>query len=166
MTSVYSDEDTQGSGNVLDSLSLRRTMARPENSPFGLWWSYTIEEMLSWPILEYQGNISIGLDALMDSSDEEEESGETNNSRSVKKCSLRKWKGQKHLKRAKQSLDDDVMVRELIENFLKYAHTMNPILEPALLRMHAANMVENGLGWDGETCQVVSLPLHEEEGFF
>ncbi|PVH72061.1 hypothetical protein DL98DRAFT_577054 [Cadophora sp. DSE1049] len=155
MTSIYSDEDTQGTGHILESLSLRRSMAQPENAPFGLWWSYTIEETLSWPILEFQGNISIGLDALMDSSDEDGEEDEQHQSRIRCQISVRKRKGRKNLKRVKRSLDDEEMVPELIESFLKHAHTMNPILEPSLLRKNAASMVEHGLSWDGETCQVL-----------
>ncbi|PVH72291.1 hypothetical protein DL98DRAFT_596140 [Cadophora sp. DSE1049] len=149
MTSIYGDEDTQGSGHVLEVLSLRRSMAQPENAPFGLWWSYTIEETLSWPILGFEGNISVGLDALMDSTDEEgDDEGQSPNSN-------RKGKGRTRLKRVRRSLDDDIVVPDLIESFLKHAHTMNPILEPSVLRKHAANMIEDGLSWDGETCQVL-----------
>lgn len=150
MTSIYGDEDTQGNGHVLEVLSLRRSMAQPENAPFGLWWSYTIEETISWPILEFKGNISVGLDALMDSSDEE---GENEEHSPI--SNTRKGKGRKRLKRIKRSLDDDVMVPELIESFLKHAHTMNPILEPSVLRKYAASVIEDGLSWDGETCQVL-----------
>ncbi|KAH6716073.1 hypothetical protein BKA61DRAFT_733873 [Leptodontidium sp. MPI-SDFR-AT-0119] len=149
MTSIYGDEDTQGSGHVLEVLSLRRSMAQPENAPFGLWWSYTIEETLSWPILDFKGNISVGLDALMDSTDEEGDDEEQSPN------STRKGKGRRRLKRVKRSLDDEIMVPDLIESFLKHAHTMNPILEPSVLRKNAASMIEDGLGWDGETCQVL-----------
>lgn len=151
MASIYGDEDTQGHGHVLEILSLRRSLAQPENAPFGLWWSYTVEEMLSWPILDFKGNISVGLDALMDSTDEEGDDEDQSPS------STRKEKARKRLKRAKRSLDDEVLVPDLIESFLKHAHTMNPILEPSVLRKHAASMIELGLSWDGETCQVVSM---------
>lgn len=163
ITSIYGDEDAQGSGSMIESLSLRRSMACPENAPFGLWWSYTIEETLSWPILEFHGNISIGLDALMDSSDEDEE-GNGKNCRVVQSNSVGKTQRQKHTLR---SLDESTIVFELIEDFLESAHAMNPILDPADLRKHAANMIEHGLSWDGETCLVVCLiPLCNERSYF
>jgi hypothetical protein len=154
-TPIYNDRDRQLDGDVMDSLSLRRNLSPPENPPFGVWWTYTIEETLVWPILEFQGDINSGLDALMDSSDEDGSDSEDESS-AVQRTSLGRRSKRTRVERVKRGLDDGFVVRELVENFLRYVHTKNPILDAAQLRVHAANIVENGLKWDGETCQVVS----------
>lgn len=154
-TPIYNDEDNEQVHDAMESLSLRRNLSPPENPPFGMWWTYTIEETLVWPILEFPGVINGGLDALMDSSAEEDTDGE-DEVHSYKRSSLGRKSKYARVDRPKRGLDDGTIVSELVESFLRNVHTKNPILDSAQLRLHAANLVENGLAWDGSTCQVVS----------
>ncbi len=54
-TPIYDDRYHESQGDVMDTLSLRRDLTRLENPPFGMWWTYTVEETLVWPILGYRG---------------------------------------------------------------------------------------------------------------
>jgi hypothetical protein len=146
----------QRHGDITDLLSLRRNLAQPEDPPFGVWWTYTIEETLNWPILQFDGDINSGLDALMDSSDEEYSSSSDEDDTQSVKASLAAKRERRKEEHVKRGLDDGVMVPELIESFLRNVHIKNPILDTSILRVYASNMIENGLNWDGETCQVVS----------
>lgn len=158
---IRGDEAEQSMSNTMESLSLRRDLSRPENPPFGIWWTYTIEETLLWPVLNYHGPVNEVLDLLFDSSDEEESDGhnDDNNQPAGRIRSSRMGKTRlKHNSTPRASgLDDGDIVPSLIDSFLRNVHIRSPILDPPLLRSHAKNLVENGLGWNGETCQVVSL---------
>ena len=156
-TPIYNDQHMQRHGDITDLLSLRRNLAQPENPPFGVWWTYTIEETLSWPILEFNGDINCGLDALMDSSDDEDGGSSDEDDTQYVKSSLARRGDRQKSEHIKRGLDDGVVVPELIESFLRNVHTKNPILDAPALRLYASAMIENGLSWDGETCQVVSL---------
>ena len=46
-------------------------------------------------------------------------------------------------------------VNELVEKFISYVHIKNPILDIKTLKMYARRVVEDGPGWDGESCLVV-----------
>jgi hypothetical protein len=51
-------------------------------------------------------------------------------------------------------------IKSLVENFLLLVHTKNPILDVDTLKSYAMHVTEEGPGWDGRSCLVVS------EGFF
>jgi hypothetical protein len=147
-TPIYNEQLQQMNTDLMESLSLRRNLATPEYPPFGMWWTYTIEETLLWPIFEYHGGVNSSIDAVLDDSDGEGYADtEHANSDAGRPRPY-----------ARQGLDDGYTVRKLTESFLRNVHTKNPILDPNQLRARAAGLVENGLGWDGETCQVVSSP--------
>lgn len=145
ITPIYSTLERQYGDNFMDSLSLRRDLTCMENPPFGAWWTYTIEETLVWPILEYDGDISIGLDALLELPDNDEDDVCTLGERSIQ-----------------VGLDDGETVRKLTGNYLEHVHTQNPVLDPNELRSNINDLIENGLRWDDKTCQVVSITLHAD----
>ncbi|KAJ5715703.1 uncharacterized protein N7483_012884 [Penicillium malachiteum] len=152
---TYSEDGEQPISNVIACLALRRDLSHPENPPFGAWWTYTVEETLLWPVLDYQGPINQTLDALFDSTDEEMSDDEDF-------PPARRPSSQRKKSRLKNSgtnstfgLDDGDLVPQLINSFLRNVHVRSPILDPPRLRNSAKNLVENGLDWDGETCQVL-----------
>lgn len=50
----------------------------------------------------------------------------------------------------------EVEIVPLVDKFLMEVHVRNPILDEEELRRHARDVAENGMGWDGKTCLVVS----------
>lgn len=50
--------------------------------------------------------------------------------------------------------DEDI--EDLVERFLTYVHTKNPILDPKSIRRSARRVAEDGLKWDAESCLIVS----------
>ncbi|KAH6689492.1 hypothetical protein F5X68DRAFT_260171 [Plectosphaerella plurivora] len=155
-TPIYDSRYHQTHNDIMESVCLRRDLSRPENPPFGMWWTFTVEETLLWPILGFQGNVNSSLDAVMlgshDGSDSEEGiSGEipadhARDSRSGRSPGAAM---------GGRGLDDGTVVPGLIESFLSNVHIKCPILDPQGLRAHAASLVENGPGWDARTCQVL-----------
>jgi hypothetical protein len=160
---LYSHRDTQTHDDVMGSLSLRRDLSHPENPPFGTWWTYTVEETLLWPILEYQGNINNCLDVILGDFDDEPGNKDTGASPNAEGNTgpYTKERRKQHLSSGiTLGLDDGATISELVGSFLRNIHTKFPILEPQELRERGQNLVESGLGWDGETCQVVSSKMH------
>lgn len=47
-------------------------------------------------------------------------------------------------------------IEELVDNFLAFVHTKNPILDADALRMDARRIAEDGPRWDANCCLVVS----------
>lgn len=156
-SSVINDNEEQPSLNTLGSLSLRRDLSHPDTPPFGVWWTYTVEETLLWPILNYHGSVNEVLDVLFDSSDEEESDDDINSDANAPQ----RLKARRNHNGIRNSLglDDGDVVFDLIDSFLRNVHIRSPILDPPRLRNCAKNLVENGLDWGGETCQVVSFQL-------
>ncbi|CAG9942740.1 unnamed protein product [Clonostachys rosea f. rosea IK726] len=155
---LYSHRDTQTHDDVMGSLSLRRDLSHPENPPFGTWWTYTVEETLLWPILEYQGNINNCLDVILGDFDDEPGNKDTGASPNAEGNTgpYTKERRKQHLSSGiTLGLDDGATISELVGSFLRNIHTKFPILEPQELRERGQNLVESGLGWDGETCQVL-----------
>jgi len=152
-TPIYGDHERPLGSNFMDSLSLRRDLLSPENPPFGMWWTYTVEETLVWPILEFDGEINSGLDAVLDLPDEDEDESSIEAGHGLGRSPA----GRNHVGRIRKGLDDGDTVHELIHSFLGNVHIQNPVLDPAKLQAYVSNFIENGLGWDGETCQVVSV---------
>ncbi|CZT00485.1 uncharacterized protein RCO7_02976 [Rhynchosporium graminicola] len=152
-TPIYGEPEQLYGSNFMDSLSLRRDLLSPENPPFGIWWTYTVEETLVWPILEFDGEINSGLDAVLDLSDEDD--GERSSKAAYGPGPGRLPAGPNHVGRVRKGLDDGDTVQELIESFLENVHIHNPVLDTAKLQSYVSNFIENGLGWDGETCQVL-----------
>ncbi|CAI7612324.1 unnamed protein product [Penicillium glandicola] len=146
----------------MDSLSLRRDLSHPENPPFGIWWTYTIEETLLWPILNYHGPVNEVLDVLFDSSDDEESDNDKNGDENtpqierMRSPQMGKSKRKQNGMRNSSGLDDGDIVPNLIDSFLRNVHIRSPILDLLQLRNSAKNLAENGLDWDGETCQVIN----------
>ncbi|KFA51608.1 hypothetical protein S40293_03937 [Stachybotrys chartarum IBT 40293] len=182
-TPVY-DNRHQTQQDVMESLCLRRDLSRPEDPPFGMWWTYTVEETLLWPILGYSGNVNSGLDVVMLDSEgdtgSEDEYDDQNNAGCAQQMHERSPGSpllQGYLRPEftdmmdRRGLDDGTVVPGLIENFLKNVHSKCPILNPDELRVHGANLVENGLSWDATSCQVllacalgaISCPWNIEE---
>jgi hypothetical protein len=159
-TPIYDERYHQTHNDIMESVSLRRDLSHPENPPFGLWWTFTVEETLLWPILGFRGNVNSSLDAVMLGSreDEEGEEGEVGfaGSRGAEYLRARP-QGSSPGDLSGRGLDDGTVVPGLIESFLSNVHTKCPILDPQSLRSYAANLVENGPGWNAKTCQVVSL---------
>lgn len=157
-TPIYGEQYHKTHGDVMESLSLRRDLSQPETPPFGVWWTYTVEETLIWPILEFQGSVNSSLDIILEYSDEESDDEDTRSYRD--EHPLSNPNKRRHIRPGgvRSGLDDGTVVPELIESFLRNVHSRFPILEPNELRARAANLVENGLDWGGITCQVVSLP--------
>ncbi|KAI9172731.1 hypothetical protein HJFPF1_02244 [Paramyrothecium foliicola] len=167
-TPLYGSRDRQTHGEIMETLSLRRDLSRPENPPFGMWWTYTVEETLLWPILDYHGSVNTSLDAIMlylhsDSDDEEDdenrENGKDGTRRPPGREPLRPRASQHQLYKTqsfdRRGLDDGTVIPELIESFLKHVHTKSPILDPTVLRSQAESVIENGIGWDAASCQVL-----------
>ena len=48
-------------------------------------------------------------------------------------------------------------VSRLVENFIAVVHTKNPILDILTLKKYARRVAEDGPGWDGPSCLVVSF---------
>lgn len=148
----YSEEEYQFTHDVMESLALRRDLSQPENPPFGIWWTYTVEETLLWPILEFDGAVNQILDILLDSSDDEDNISKGYSDHSTRISQPTTSGSQNH-----PGLDDGNLVPELIEDFLRNVHIRSPILDPTELRTIANDLVENGPGWNGETCLVVRI---------
>lgn len=56
-------------------------------------------------------------------------------------------------------------VIRLVDNFIAFVHTKNPILDILTLKKYARGVAEDGPGWDGKTCLVVSsFPPHSPVG--
>lgn len=155
-TPIYGEPERPLGSNFMDSLSLRRDLLSPENPPFGMWWTYTVEEALVWPILEFDGEINSGLDAVLDLPDEDEGESSSEAGHGFGHGFGRPPAARNHVGRIRKGLDDGDTVHEFIESFLRNVHIQNPVLDPAKLQTYVSNFIENGLGWDGETCQVVS----------
>lgn len=150
LTPIYDDRYNQNNNDVMQSLSLRRDLSHPENPPFGIFWTYTVEETLLWPILGYHGSVNSSLDALFANSDSEDQP-------SVGDSLVSRSAAHPNVNGIQSGLDDGAVIQELTESFLKNVHVKSPILDPSELRSRAANVAENGLNWDEETCQVVSM---------
>ncbi|KAL3496924.1 hypothetical protein BJX62DRAFT_232120 [Aspergillus germanicus] len=149
-TPIYAEKDEDDTpGHIMAALSLRRDLSRPENPPFGAWWTYTVEETLAWPVLGYRGNVNGCLDALMADLDERDDDDGYDTASCRPRSNI--WPDSV----VGVGLDDGIVVPELIENFLVNVHAQNPILNPVQLRAQAGDLVENGLGWDGRTCRVL-----------
>lgn len=157
-TPIYNDHEGLLNSDSIDSLSLRRDLSCPENPPFGMWWTFTIEETLVWPILGFSGNINAGLDALLDSPDEDK-SDNSNNSESIQVRSPLSERSGTYPQYANRGLDDGITVHELVESYIKNIHIQNPVLDPLQLKAQTTSLIENGLGWNGEVCQVVSATI-------
>ncbi|KAH8665650.1 hypothetical protein BGZ61DRAFT_538614 [Ilyonectria robusta] len=154
-TPIYDEQYHKTHGDVMESLSLRRDLSQPEKPPFGVWWTYTVEETLIWPILEFQGSVNSSLDVLLEYSDEESDDEDTRSYRDEHPLSNPNKRRHIAPGGVRSGLDDGTVVPELIESFLRNVHSRFPILEPNELRARAANLVENGLDWGGITCQVL-----------
>jgi hypothetical protein len=149
-TPIYAEKDDDDTpGHIMAALSLRRDLSRPENPPFGTWWTYTVEETLAWPVLGYRGNVNACLDALMAGLDNRDDDDDDVTS---DRPGSDIWPDSV----VRVGLDDGTVVPELIENFLVNVHAQNPILNPVQLREQAGDLVENGLVWDGRACRIVS----------
>ena len=157
ISTPISSDQYQKPHDVMESLSLRRDLSRPEDPPFGTWWTYTVEETLLWPILKYQGSINSSLDVILEDSGEDSNDEDFCSSYDELSCSNPRKRKALVFNGARTGLDDGTLVPELIESFLRNVHTKSPILEPKELRTRAARVMENGLDWDGETCQVVRI---------
>lgn len=53
-------------------------------------------------------------------------------------------------------LDD---IPDLCDKYLKFIHRRNPIVDRAKLEKYAREVTVQGLGWDGQSCQVVRILL-------
>ncbi|KEY71301.1 hypothetical protein S7711_05893 [Stachybotrys chartarum IBT 7711] len=154
-TPVY-DNRHQTQQDVMESLCLRRDLSRPEDPPFGMWWTYTVEETLLWPILGYSGNVNSGLDVVMLDSEgdtgSEDEYDDQNNAgcaqqmheRSPRSPLLQGYLRPEFTDRMdRRGLDDGTVVPGLIENFLKNVHTK----ESMGLRHVSSRSLEQRLYW-------------------
>ncbi|KAF5627224.1 uncharacterized protein FTJAE_9309 [Fusarium tjaetaba] len=160
--------------DVMESLSLRRDLRNPGNPPFGLWWTYTVEETLLLPILNFKGNVNLSLDVVMlgapggDDSDSEDAAADgdddgdemasqdfmaSNNRRVGTYASI--GSVQNPTRGEFRGLDDGNVIPELIDSFLKNVHVKYLFLEATQLRTQAANAIENGIGWDTASCKVL-----------
>ncbi|KAF5241038.1 hypothetical protein FANTH_9255 [Fusarium anthophilum] len=158
--------------DVMESLSLRRDLSNPENPPFGLWWTYTVEETLLLPILNFKGHVNLSLDVVMLGAPGEDDSGSeeaaaggddddgmasqdfvvSNNGRMRTYAST--YSVQNPTRGDFRGLDDGNVIPELIESFLKNVHVKNLFLDATQLRTQSANAIENGIGWDTASCKV------------
>lgn len=163
-TAVYNDR-YETEHHVMESLCLRRDLSRPESPPFGVWWTYTIEETLLWPILMFRGSMNRSLDVTMLAADDDIESEYEDNDLSEAETDV--WISDEQEQREltfaqdtptsdRRGLDDGTVVPGLIASFLEHVHAKCPILHHRTLRTQAADLVENGLGWNAGTCKVVS----------
>ncbi|KAH8694612.1 hypothetical protein BGZ61DRAFT_588540 [Ilyonectria robusta] len=50
---------------------------------------------------------------------------------------------------------DEENVIRLVDNFIAFVHTKNPILDILTLKRYARSVAEDGPGWDGKTCLVL-----------
>jgi hypothetical protein len=168
-TAIFDDRH-ETEHDVMESLSLRRDLSKPENPPFGLWWTYTVEETLLWPILMFNGSVNRSLDVVMLGTPGEDDSGSEDGDADamVDQSSMTREHGrmgtshssggvQNAIRGDRRGLDDGTVVPELIDSFLKNVHVKHPFLGAAKLRSQAANIIENGIGWDISSCKVVSF---------
>ena len=166
-TAVYDDRH-QTENDVMKLLSLRRDLSKPEDPPFGIWWTYTVEETLLWPTLMFEGSVNRSLDIIMlgpQSGDESDgEDSDTDMAGEPAERTRRQFSGspsfaQDTSRSGRRGLDDGTVIPELIDSFLENVHVKNPFLDPLKLRARAANVIENGVGWDAGSCKVVGLIL-------
>lgn len=166
---VYDDRH-ETEHDVMEFLCLRRDLSRSDDPPFGIWWTYTIEETLLWPILMFEGNINRSLDIVMlgGPDDTDSESGDSDPSEAEdivvdvdgRMQDSPTFAGDTSMD-DRRGLDDGTIVPGLIDSFLKNVHIKCPFLDPPKLQAQAARLVENGVGWDAGSCKVVSTT-----GFF
>jgi hypothetical protein len=113
----------------------------------------TSDTILSWPIFENRYPPNFLVQSLyhsevdVDSDDEFELDSETSNHR-------QRSRGGNILPSG--GVEENVL--RLIDNFLAVVHTKNPILDVMTLKKYARRVAEDGPGWDGQSCLVVSLP--------
>ncbi|KAH8172224.1 hypothetical protein LIA77_08992 [Sarocladium implicatum] len=164
-TAVYDSlHEEEHEHNVMEFLSLRRDLSNAKTPPFGLWWAYTVEETLLWPILSFRGGVNDSLDIVMLGqstldSDSDSDDGSENDVMEGSSIGKHHTYGDSTAfntsKIECRGLDDGSVVPKLIDDFLANVHAKYPFMQPQQLRAQAAHMVENGVGWDKTSCKVL-----------
>jgi hypothetical protein len=166
-TAIY-NERHETEYDVMSSLSLRRDLSKPENPPFGLWWTYTVEEALLWPILGFKGDVNHSLDILLLDNTSDTNSGSDGGGHAIGQGDLAAEAATDPLHDIvlsdRRGLDDGTVVPQLIQSFLENVHSRAPCLEASRLRREAFDVIEHGIGWESSACKVVSsnssCPIH------
>ena len=120
----------------------------------------TADAVLLWPIFEGKYPPNLLIDSLLEvgidaESDNEDEPG------SRIPVHPRSSLGGKSLSSA--NVEENVL--RLVDNFIANVHTKNPILDVGTLKRYARGVAEDGPGWDGKSCLVVSAFLCRRSRF-
>lgn len=114
-----------------------------EHEPLTLYAANSAENMLRWPIFN-----KVITDAekhirsfLLDSLDSQSQSG----------IAPPRQVG------IGPSLDD---IPDLCSKYIRYIHRRNPVVDRDKLTRYAKEVTVQGLGWDGQSCQVVRTPTY------
>ena len=113
----------------------------------------TADAVLLWPVFEGRYPPNLLIDSLLKVEFDAESDGED------EPCSRmpvppRPSDGGKSL----SSCNVEENVLRLVDNFITHVHIKNPILDVGALKRYAKGVAEDGPGWDGKSCLVVSAP--------
>ncbi|KAG7422380.1 hypothetical protein Forpe1208_v001935 [Fusarium oxysporum f. sp. rapae] len=114
--------------------------------PTRSWWSSSVESTLTWPSLRPYHLLEAPLTSVIDSDD---------GSEAVKQDADSHYASVRlpaHLPSPRGGIDDRAEMTQLLEQFIKYIHAKQPLVDLGLLYNHISVVEEEGLGWDAPTC--------------
>ncbi|KAI7763138.1 hypothetical protein LZL87_012175 [Fusarium oxysporum] len=114
--------------------------------PSRSWWSSSVESTLTWPSLRPYHLLEAPLTSVIGSDD---------GSEAVKQDADSHYASVRlpaHLPSPRGGIDDRAEMTQLLEQFIKYIHAKQPLVDLGLLYDQISVVEEEGLGWDAPTC--------------
>ncbi|KAF5598654.1 hypothetical protein FPCIR_2951 [Fusarium pseudocircinatum] len=114
--------------------------------PSRSWWSSSVESTLTWPSLRPYNLLEAPLTSVINT-DDDFEAVRLNADPHYASVRL-----PPHVPPPNGGIDDRAEMTQLLEQFIKYIHAKQPLVDLDLLYNQISVVEEQGLGWDAPTC--------------